>query len=387
MTIPDWADESLSQDLAVLRARGEGQDLEYMESFPTNTRELAKEIAAFASSNTGTILIGVSNTGDLIGIDECNDISGRDRLIRRLEGISRGTVKPSVTPTARFAVENDKVILVIVVPEGAQPVYYASNVPYIRHLTEARPADPHEVLEKVQQYLARLATTKEGSEDNEMGAFFSRIARSLVEVLMYADQFQERQMNPWLDMWRAKFSSVASELRELASEELAVDGQFSDDLVAIGSSLDEVANMRLFIGGGDDLMGATDRAAEKSREFLSTHLDMPVNDASLRHVKTTIDASNRKLKDLVVHAESMINSGRTEELQSKASDLGRDLARLSYYDIHATGEGVRDSLRSIGTKLHLTETMRLYMDGGRSVQAVVDRISACSEELDALASC
>jgi hypothetical protein len=385
MNTPDWADKGLSQDLAVLRARGEGQDLEYMESFPTNTRELAKEIAAFASSNTGTILIGVSDSGDLIGIAECHDPAERDKLIRRLEGISRGTVKPAVIPTAKFAVENDKVVLVIVVPEGAQPVYYASNVPYVRHLTEARPAEPHEVLEKVQQFFARLTTTTEGSEGEKKGAFFSRIARSLVEVLVYADQFQERQVNPWLDMWRSDFSYVASELRELAAEQLAVDEQFSDDLVAIASSLDEAANMRLFIGGGDDLAGATHRAAEKSRAFLSTHLDVPVNDESLRQVKTTIDTSNRRLKDLVARAETMINSGRTEELQSEASCLGRDLARLSYYKIDAIGEGVRDSLRSIGVKLHLTETMRLYMDGGRSVQAVVDRISACSEQLDALA--
>ena len=53
--IPAWADEGWSQDLPVLRARGEGQDLEYMEAFPQNTRELAKEIAAFAASNSGSV--------------------------------------------------------------------------------------------------------------------------------------------------------------------------------------------------------------------------------------------------------------------------------------------------------------------------------------------
>jgi len=66
--IPDWADESLSRDLPIMRARGEGQELEYMETFPGNTRELAKEIAAFATSNAGTILIGVSDSGELVGL-------------------------------------------------------------------------------------------------------------------------------------------------------------------------------------------------------------------------------------------------------------------------------------------------------------------------------
>lgn len=34
--LPNWADTELSNDLPVLRSRGENQDLEYMASFPTN---------------------------------------------------------------------------------------------------------------------------------------------------------------------------------------------------------------------------------------------------------------------------------------------------------------------------------------------------------------
>ena len=49
MQMPQWADERLSADLPVLRARGESQELEYIESFPQNVRELGKEIAAFAT--------------------------------------------------------------------------------------------------------------------------------------------------------------------------------------------------------------------------------------------------------------------------------------------------------------------------------------------------
>src|SRR5258705_138303 len=99
--MPNWADESLSRDLPILRSRGEGQELEYMATFPSNTRELAKEIAAFATSNAGTILIGVGDSGDIVGLSSCATAEGRDQLIRRLEGISRGTVQPAVTPTAK----------------------------------------------------------------------------------------------------------------------------------------------------------------------------------------------------------------------------------------------------------------------------------------------
>ncbi len=82
----NWADTELSNDLPVLRSRGENQDLEYMASFPTNTRELAKEIAAFATSNDGIILIGVSDEGELLGLDDAKTSQGRDQLLRRVEG-------------------------------------------------------------------------------------------------------------------------------------------------------------------------------------------------------------------------------------------------------------------------------------------------------------
>ncbi len=67
MALPDWADTRLSGELAILRSRGEGQNLEFKREFPKQATDLAKEIAAFATSNQGTILLGVSDSGDLVG--------------------------------------------------------------------------------------------------------------------------------------------------------------------------------------------------------------------------------------------------------------------------------------------------------------------------------
>src|SRR5580704_9542271 len=111
MPIPEWAHEDFSRELSVLRARGEGQTLEYMESFPQQARELGKEIAALATSNHGLILLGVSDSGDLIGLSEAKTLDGRDTLLRRIEGISHGTIKPAITPTVSFAVESERVVV------------------------------------------------------------------------------------------------------------------------------------------------------------------------------------------------------------------------------------------------------------------------------------
>ena len=115
--------------------------------------ELAREIAAFATSGGGRILIGVDDSGNLQGLPNLNEPGGRDLLLRRIEGISHGTVKPPVTPIVRFATESEKAICIIDVPEGTQPLYYVHNIPYLRHLTQSRPAHPEEVIAKVRQWL------------------------------------------------------------------------------------------------------------------------------------------------------------------------------------------------------------------------------------------
>ena len=91
-----------------------------------------------------------------------------------------------------------------------------------------------------------------------------------------------------------------------------------------------------------------------------------------------------KLKDLVNRSHDLVESGKIEELQAEASDFGHELLRLVQYNINALGEGIKDELTTIGRALHLVETMRLYMDGGKSMQAIVDKISESSDYLDQL---
>lgn len=385
MAIPDWADEALSRDLPILRARGESQDLEYKSQFPSNARDLGKDIAAFASSNTGTILLGVADSGELVGLPECKTSEGRDQIIRRLEGISKGTVKPSITPTAKFAVENEAVVLVIVVPKGSQPVYYSSNTPYVRHLTQACPAEPHEVVERVAAYLRENPAPAAGG-DVEKSQFFSELARVLADVLVIVDEADERQVNPWLDMWRSDFGYAASELRDMAVSPIAEAEALEPELRRLADKLDGVANMRLYIGSGGDLQKGVEEVGTLAQEMMDKHFaDVPLAAGSLDQVRELIRATALKLKDLHGRSATLVDSGRIEELQSQASDLARPLARAARYNIDALGAGIKEELREVARTLRLTETMPLYMDGGLSMKAVIDRIGECTTLLAQIA--
>lgn len=383
--MPDWADYQLSHDLPLLRSRGESQELEYIQAFPQNTRELAKEIAAFATSNTGTILLGVSDSGDLIGLQGIESPEGRDRTLQRLGGICRGTVKPSITPSAKFAVEGGKIVLVITVPKGRQPVYYADNVPHVRHLTESRPAEPHEVLELFREFFVAggfIGATEKRDKGSE---FYSSLGSILINILIFADEAREREFNPWLDMWRSEFGYAASELRNLAVQDVAIEGGIDSELNQLADNLDSIAKMQLFIGSGSDLDDATAKAADLVRTHKAKLIDpIPLSEDSLRSIRELLKTTSRKLENLKSRAQAMVESGQIEELQAEASRLGRIILSVAYYILDEIRKGLSDELQKFGHELHLVETMQLYIDGGLSAKAIEDRVVRCSDRLKEL---
>ncbi len=381
MPVPNWADEQMSNDLPRLRSSGEGQNLEYMEVFPQQARDLAKEIAAFASTNPGTVLLGVSDDGSLVGLADTATPAQRDELLRRVEGLCRGTVKPSITPKVTWAIETDQNVLVIQVPKGTEPVYYSGHIPYVRHLSESRPAEPHEVVERIR---SQPASDVE-SEPNPLQDLMSRLASLLVELLVFAEETKERNVNPWLDQWRSQYEYSATKLREMAADQLAVDNGLSDDFNQLASALEAVASFQHTIGGGPRFDVVKQTALGKILEVKQKYIDSTrLSDNSIAAVSETIKKTYRQLVILAGRMEEKVNQGRIENVQSEASAFGFTLLRLSYYGIDRLRDGLSLELRGIGRDLHLVETERLYMDGGRSINAILDRISAAATRLKAL---
>ena len=62
-------EQELIRKLKLDIERGEDQDLEFMEDYPNSEHELKKEIAAFATSNAGSIYIGIDNDRNIRGMD------------------------------------------------------------------------------------------------------------------------------------------------------------------------------------------------------------------------------------------------------------------------------------------------------------------------------
>ena len=372
---PEWIDEVLSEELPLLRDRGEGQHLEFMVSYPQSGYELSREIAAFASSNAGTILIGVADDGSLVGLDNVDAPSARDSLCRRIEGVCAGNVRPAITPTVRFAQEDGVYVLVIGVPRGSQPIYYSKNTPYVRHLSSSRPAEPHEVIDRIAEWLGTNPLAS--AEPDDESAFASALVQPLIDVLICGQEFEQRNVNPWLDMLRIQLTSSGEELRRFAADDAAIKNNIQDRLLAISDSLDAVGAHRLSMGkeSWGTLTGHVAKAVSDAEKLKSDFIDkIPFSQESKAQLGDMVKRTARELADLDRRAESMTQDGRMEQLQESASQLGRSLLVAAHYLSSEPDAELHAALQEIGRSLHLIETERLYMDGGQSVRRIVEKI-------------
>lgn len=123
-------------------AVGEGQRTEFKAQVPRTASELATEVASFATSGGGMILIGVDDGGAVVGYEGNKE---------RIEGIIQN-VAPVPTATVDLVPYREKQIALVRVLGGPEPLYFANDRPYLRQGTLSRPATPAEVMTIYRQY-------------------------------------------------------------------------------------------------------------------------------------------------------------------------------------------------------------------------------------------
>ena len=87
------------------------------------TSGIRKEIIAFANAKGGTIYIGVSDSGEIIGIDDA------DFVMQQLSNTLRDSIRPDILMFTNIELleEKDKTFLKITVNQGTKKPYYLSD--------------------------------------------------------------------------------------------------------------------------------------------------------------------------------------------------------------------------------------------------------------------
>lgn len=129
---------------ALLAAGEEGEQVELKQQF---TNKIGRTLSAFANTLGGSIYIGVSDTGQVVGVEDINKLkSNVQHLI--------GNCKPSITVAMCKEISPNscsKSILVIKVQEGKHKPYAYNNVCYTRDGASTRPMWPEEIIAAAEQ--------------------------------------------------------------------------------------------------------------------------------------------------------------------------------------------------------------------------------------------
>lgn len=130
-----------------LASRGESQNLEYKREIGKDKKEFLESVVAFANSNGGTILVGVSDHGDIVG---CGNTSKE-----QIEQSIRDSIKQFVECEISEDKYDGKPVIMIRVPDGYDKPYYLllgnKSVPYIRRNSSDMPMSPYEIEEIYRQ--------------------------------------------------------------------------------------------------------------------------------------------------------------------------------------------------------------------------------------------
>jgi hypothetical protein len=107
---------------------------------------------------------------------------------------------------------------------------------------------------------------------------------------------------------RFGFSSRTGVLRHAATTDVALRNGMQPDLDALADTLDEAANLQLYMGNWEELEALVRRAVEQAVAFKQARIDvLPLSEASLSQVRETLVTAQRKLAGLAVRAEDMAN--------------------------------------------------------------------------------
>jgi ATP-dependent DNA helicase RecG len=119
--------------LQQLLAAGESARLEFKSKI-SDYAEIGKIIASFLNAEGGTLVIGVDDSGQIIGIDSAGE------EISNIQGELLNAISPKASWSINIRNENEKNVIVIDVPQGLESPYVFGNRIFVRQGTHSVPA-------------------------------------------------------------------------------------------------------------------------------------------------------------------------------------------------------------------------------------------------------
>ncbi|MEA3397092.1 MAG: ATP-binding protein [Chloroflexota bacterium] len=115
-----------ADDIRALVAQGEGPTVEFKREIPRQADDLTTELVAFANTRGGTVILGVDDDAQLVGLT-----GDPQRVEERVMGLCR-VCDPPLAVTIEVVELKGYLLLIIRVPEGSDKPYRARGRCYVR---------------------------------------------------------------------------------------------------------------------------------------------------------------------------------------------------------------------------------------------------------------
>jgi tetratricopeptide (TPR) repeat protein len=123
---------------------GEGLTIEFKASFPKNATEIAHDIAAFSNTQGGTILVGVDDQGNTVGV------ANADETMQRIVGAANSICNPPLRPAmGKVVLESDKLVVWVTVSKNCDFLTLVNGKCYVRSGPVAVPVEDSSELQKL----------------------------------------------------------------------------------------------------------------------------------------------------------------------------------------------------------------------------------------------
>jgi len=137
--------ESSPESIEQLIRSGENKQVEFKQVIPKNWSEFAETAVSMSNGNGGTILLGVDDNGQVVGVQD-------PKVSDSIHDALRNLCEPAIEPKIEMQILREKTIGVIQIPEGtAKPYILKDKGVYVRFGATDRLASREEIVNLVEQ--------------------------------------------------------------------------------------------------------------------------------------------------------------------------------------------------------------------------------------------
>ncbi|WP_260397847.1 helix-turn-helix domain-containing protein [Sphingopyxis sp. JAI128] len=374
-----WADAALSAELEAVAAASESVSVEFKVAMPDHGGKLAKEMAAFATSGSGRIFVGIDDDGTIVGLPDARSAEGRLKLRGRIEGLA-ATVKPVIHPALRFAAigkgDDLRVVAVIDVPKGEAPIYYSGDIGYLRQMSASRPMTPDEVIERIRAW-------DKASKPTAESRYLGDLARLLLGIDMMLLDYRALSPRKGLRDLKSEAGHYAEQAHRVAASAPQSHAETEPLLSALADELMTIATARSAIGTPQvDLLAAIDEVDRSVRQMRARWVPPEkFGDAAAEEAKTAVRAAAKQLAWLAARLGERQRGTKLGEAPAEVAERGREILRYASLGVGLGDEERVADLLAQGIALRAFAMRQLYHDGGASQRQLIADIQIASERL------